>query len=54
MWGVFHMVFWEHVICGGHFWEKGGYNLDDTMREEGHMEVRQFWRRVLNLKDTIE
>ena len=29
--GVFHMVLWEHVICGGQFWEKGGYTLDDTM-----------------------
>ena len=38
------MVLWEHVIWGGQFWEKRGYTLDATMREESHMGVRQFWR----------
>ena len=38
------MVLWEHVICGGQFWEKVGYTLDDTMRGERHMGLRQFWR----------
>ena len=38
------MVLPEHVICRGHFWEKGGYTLNDTMRGESHMGVRQFWR----------
>ena len=41
---VFNMVLWEHVICGGQFWEKGGYTLDDTMRAKSDMEVRQVWR----------
>ena len=44
MHGVFHMVSWEHVICREQFWEKVGYNLDDTMKGESHMGVRQFWR----------
>ena len=38
------MVLWEHVICGGEFWEKEGYTLDDIMRGESHMGVRQFRR----------
>ena len=39
MQGVFHIVLWEHVICGGKFWEKVEYCLDETMREEeSHME----------------
>ena len=38
------MVLWGHVICGGQFWEKVGHNLDNTIRGEKHMAVRQFWR----------
>ena len=38
------MVISEHVICGGHFWEKGGYILDDTMRGESYMGLRKFYR----------
>ena len=38
------MVLRAHIICGGQFWEKEGYTLDDTMRGESHMGVRQFWR----------
>ena len=30
------MVLWKLVICGGHFWEKGEYTLDDAMRGESH------------------
>ena len=36
------MVVSEHVICGGHFWEKGGYILDDTMTGESYMGLRKF------------
>ena len=36
------MVLLEHVICRGQFWEKVGYTLDDTMRAESHMGVKQF------------
>ena len=48
------MVLCEQVICGGQFWKKVGYTLDDTMKGESHMAVRQFWRRDLALEDTIE
>ena len=48
------MVLWAHVICGGEFWEKEGYTLDDIMRGGSHMGVRQFWRGDLTLEDTME
>ena len=48
------MVLWEQVIYGGQFWEKVEYTLDDTMRGESHMVVRQFWRGNLTLEDTME
>ena len=54
MQGVFHMVLWEHVMCGGQFQEKVEYNLDDTMRAESHMGVIQFWRGEMALEDTME
>ena len=54
MQGVFHMVLWEHLICGGQFWEKVGYILDGAMRGESHMWVRQFWRWDLTLENTME
>ena len=54
MQGVFHMALWGSVICGEQFWEKVGYTLDDTMRGETHMVVRQFWMGNLTLEDTIE
>ena len=54
MQGVFHMVLWGSVICEEQFWEKVGYTLDDTMRGESHMVVRQFWRGNLTLEDTME
>ena len=33
------MVLREHVICGGYFWEKGGYTLDDIMKRENHKKI---------------
>ena len=42
MQGVFHMVLWDHIICGGQFWEKVKYIFDETMRRESHMGLRQF------------
>ena len=53
MLGVFRMVLWKHVTCGGQFWEKVGYALDDTMRGESHMGVKQFWRGNLTLENTM-
>ena len=47
------MVLWKHVTYGGQFWEKVGYALDDTMRGESHMGVRQFWRGNLTLENTM-
>ena len=47
------MVVSEHVICGGHFWEKGGYILDDTMRGESYMGLRNF-REGRTLEDTTK
>ena len=47
------MVLWEHVICGGYFWENAGYTLDDTIRGESHMGVRRFWSGDLTVEDTM-
>ena len=33
------MVLREHVICGGYFWEKGGYTLGDIMKRENHKKI---------------
>ena len=42
------MVLSEDDICGGQFWKKVGYTLDDTMREE------IFGVGYLTLEDTME
>ena len=47
------MVLLEHVICEGQFQEKKGYTLDDTMRVESYMRVRQLWKGELTLEDTM-
>ena len=47
------MVLWEHVMCGGHFWEKGGYFLDDTMSMENYKKTLK-GGVGLTLEDTME
>ena len=40
---------------GGQFWKKEGWTLDDTMRGESHVGVRQFRRKGgLDLEDTMK
>ena len=53
MQGVFHMVLWKHIICGGHFLEKERYTLDDTMKGKSHMGVTQFWRGCLTTTSQV-
>ena len=48
------MVLWEHVKCGGQFWKKLGYTLNNTMGVESHRSVRQFWMGDLTLEGTME
>ena len=43
------MALREHVTCGGQFWRKKGYTLDDTM---GGEEEKVIWGKTI-LKGVI-